>query len=399
MASMQKRRGSLDSAIETFLLALRKSELDYVVAVSGAGCGSAKPFGVALRVGSGCTGASVTVFSQSVQGSSDIAASGAEAIYKYISGGCEIQQNVSTCLTNRDPFLEVSFANTSYRFQIAEGFDSAPSGYLEFVVVEKRDGAPPTTATFAVREGLSGSLHLEPSGRVVNSNPDPGSPCPGQAWSEALIYQPATRTCLAFEQAGGGYGLFEYNRRYFGLRPVDGRIAALSQAATGVLVDPNGTLEGIPLIPPYPDPSTPEKSLLGIDDLTTIDRSYYYVRGQGLSAEVGVIDPSRTNGLRPLCQLGQMGWSQAYSGIAASSTSDPLFNAALPVSQALATLFLKTDSGDLLTLKVIGTGCESGTCTGAPQCFVFKDADTQEIEFTRTLGFERSPDERPYFIY
>lgn len=94
-----------------------------------------------------------------------------------------------------------------------------------------------------------------------------------------------------------------------------------------------------------------------------------------------------------VCDLGAAGWSQAYTGIAALAWSQPL----LPLpngasSRNLAVFFLKTDSGDLLSAVVMATKDGFG-------CQVAKDSALQVVEYKRTLGFDRTEDSKPYFIY
>lgn len=154
--------------------------------------------------------------------------------------------------------------------------------------------------------------------------------------------------------------------------------------------------ETIPYFVPYPDPNNHLISLLNVDDITLIDDQIYYVAFQGPAAHIG--HANNINGERTIiCRLGEMGWSQSYSGIAASSSSDPLIDdTSNPLNNFLtnryALFYLKTDTGDLLTAHVYRKN-------NGFQCYVNKYQINQKPEMRRTLGFDRVKDEPPFYIY
>src|SRR5690606_30947331 len=85
-----------------------------------------------------------------------------------------------------------------------------------------------------------------------------------------------------------------------------------------------------------------------------------------------------------VCDLGGPGCGQSYVGIAALSWSDELLpkssnDTAHSNSKRIATFFLKTDGGDLLTAVAIKP---AGTATVDPtDCRVFKDMNLQQDEY------------------
>ena len=168
------------------------------------------------------------------------------------------------------------------------------------------------------------------------------------------------------------------------------------------MIDEKGTLNGLPVHPPYS-----KADLINADDLTIVGRQIYFVKGLGVSAALYALrSPSVTKpnsippaeSTIPICDLGGMGWAQAYSGVGATAWSDPLLSEAgdeYPTdSVRAAQFFLKTDSGDMLYV-VVSRVSSSNTFT----CAVFKDSALQTVEYKRTLGFDRVETQRQYLIY
>jgi hypothetical protein len=66
----------------------------------------------------------------------------------------------------------------------------------------------------------------------------------------------------------------------------------------------------------------------------------------------------------------------------------------------MAYFFLKSDAGDLFTAVVHKKKNTAATPSETDfDCFVFKDLNLQQVEYKRTLGFDRTSDSKPYFIY
>ena len=110
------------------------------------------------------------------------------------------------------------------------------------------------------------------------------------------------------------------------------------------------------------------------------------------------------NQRKTLCKLGQMGWAQAHLGLAALATSDPLYAVkSSDTAPRLATFYLKTSGGDLRMLVVHHPGgplaAGDADYSGVHTCMVFSDSSQQQIEYARTLGFDRAGNEKAYFIY
>lgn len=174
---------------------------------------------------------------------------------------------------------------------------------------------------------------------------------------------------------------------------------ASSTNKSSYLVSEDGKLGADTVFPKYN-----KADLINVDDITLVDDQLFYVRFLGTSAEIGLLDlAANPNHMVQVCPLGQMGWAQSYAGIAALSWSDKLNPPA--ENKRLAIFFLKTDGGDLLTAAVSSsTTYPAAKVNGVDfpknyRCTVFKDQNLQAVEYKRTLGFDRTADSKPYFIY
>ena len=152
---------------------------------------------------------------------------------------------------------------------------------------------------------------------------------------------------------------------------------------------------------PQPEtfPAHKRDELVNVDDLTTIADQVFFVSGMGLEAKIGGFLPN-TGARVSVCDLGQRGWSQAYVGLGALSWSDPILDDVDATKSPYATFFLKTDTGDFL-MTIARRKKNVGALTGSADfdCFTFKDPDMQQVEYKRTLGFERTQNAKPYYIY
>ncbi len=405
-ANMQNKIKNVDNetAIETFVQAYRWAQLRYIQGVAGCGGQVPRPFLLALRMGSGCPG-TVRVFSAS-SGAADPGR--VDNLYTYLGNGCNITMNNSTCESGNLPILSIGesdaaqkFNKKSYRVTLARAWPELKSA--EFILTDRGDGVS-QAIHFFMKDFFDNLAHLEPDGRVVQESPIPLSRCVGAPWGQYRLFYEASNECREFSQLGSGSGMAYYKRRFFGFRPADGLIVDLmnfsAASPTSYIVNSsNGTITGLPapVFVPYPNPAVAIQALINVDDITLIDDQIYYVAGMGPDAEIGYANP---NGTRTrICNIGgTAGWSQAYSGIAALGWSDALIpDAANPLdaykNNRYATFFLKTDSGDLITTHVYRTG------TGPFSCSTTKDPILQQVEYARTLGFDRTEDAKPYFTF
>lgn len=393
----------IQSGIETMLLAYRISEIKYIKAISDYStahpdiCSSAKPFLQALKEGSACSGFSLTLFEHGAGKDDDKYSD----LFNFSSGAtCTISETSSTCGASLNKELvNVGFDNpgqkiqgAAYKYYLTTIFPQ--KSLVEFAVVTKIDGANyDLKRSFAIRPILSNAAHMEADSRVTQENPDPLARCPGSAWATFQFFHPTQQNCQSFVQLGGGTGLAYYKNRYFGFRPADGQVIDLllatdSDTPDSYLVTEAGTIGGKPYFPAYA-----KSNLFNTDDITVVGDQVYYVAYSGTSARIGFANPDANGSNTTLCPLGEMGWAQAYSGIAALSWSDPLLpQPTVPGEQKLAVFFLKSDTGDLFTVAVLST--KDGF-----SCSVFKDGNLQQVEYKRTNGFDRTSDSKPYYIY
>ena len=392
----------LASGIESMVLAYRFAEVKYIQAV--ADCGTARPFLRALKEGSGCASAPpVAVFTGGDAGTDD-------RLYQFPSEGCTITPTSSTCANpNRRLIMRIGGPNpqdannpsdrlnkVSYDIHmIAPEPNKQILQMLAVVKPEKGSRSVGFNNEIAIRTMMPNLAHMELSdGRVTQEHPDPLSKCPGGPWMNFSVYDPVSRTCRPFGTLGGGTGLSYYERRYFGLRPMDGQVVDVLALQSGIsssyMVDENGNIGGQSVFPRH------SRSLLvNVDDITVSGNQIQLVSGVGPGAHIGLIGtdgggtPSRIN----ICPLGTKGWAQSYSGIAGMSWNDPLYP--LPTAPGdfrLGLFALKTDGGDLLNAAVIAT-------SGGYDCAVFKDSTLQVVEYKRSGGFDRTNDTLPYYIF
>lgn len=390
------RKIDTESAIETFLQAYRLAQVSYLQTT--AGCPTANSFAQALQSGSNCA-AGGTVWS----GTSPMS-----DLFSYPGGGCQISTGGSSCAAAPTDVVTigVTSANQSInhnRFKITFLRSWPEFKNIEFLLTNLDD--PKSRGIhFVINDFFQNLAHMENDGRVTQENPLGSYPCAGQPWATYQVLDPNTNSCRIFAQLGGGSGLAFYQSRYFGFRPADGLVIDLLAAAgstnpsTYAVDYATGTIGGggDPVFPPYPNPNDAKVSLLNVDDLTTIQNQIYYVSGQGPGAQIGFVAPDGTRTI--VCQLGQLGWAQSYSGIAALSWSDALLrNPSDPLDgnlvQRLAVFYLKTTTGDLLNAAVLSDGNSNFSCA------VTKNTNVQQVEYRRTDGFDRVIANRPFDVF
>lgn len=413
------------SGAETMLFAYRLAQMKYIKEVAAKGCTTAKPFLSALKEGSGCPaepGGDITVFSQA----DALEYSNLPFAYVTSSGssGCLISTNSSNCGSESRNLLtapvvggDVSQSPDPSNPGSAPGYlftlhaVNPDKGILEFNATVTSMGSNNQLSmqryAFAIRNFLPNAAHLEADGRVTQENPDPLSKCPGSTWATFLLFNPSNQKCEPFSQLGSGTGLAFYNHRFFGFRPFDGQIIDILAANSGntYLVDENGTMGSDTVFIPYK-----KDSLINVDDITVIQTQVagtkdkpastggqlYFVAGQGSSAHIGMLDMGNNGDRVKICDLGAQGWSQAYEGIASLSFSDPLIDTGSDgiTGSRLAVFFLKTSGGDYLTASVLKQKNRPGYT-----CHITKENNLQQIEYSRTYGFDRTDDKEPYYLY
>ncbi|NBY18828.1 hypothetical protein EBQ74_00915 [bacterium] len=406
------------SGAETMVFAHRLAQISYIKSVSNQKCSNSKPFLQALKEGSGCI-EPITVFT-----ASDASGYKEQLPFSYVSnGGCQISTSGSNCGKGSKVILTAPLVGASgaespdptkpgekagYVFSLNS--INLSKGLIEFSVSVTVNASPNQMTTqkyaLAIRSGLTNAAHLEADGRVTQENPEPLAKCPGASWATFLLFNNNHQKCEEFSQLGSGTGLAFFNDHYFGFRPFDGQIIDMSSlqisTASSYLVSEDGTVNGKLTFVPYR-----KDALVNVDDITVIPIStantstgssqvtgqLYYVSGQGEYAHIGALTP---NGDRQIiCELGKMGWSQAYEGIAATSFSIPVIPIANDgiTAQRLAFFYLKTSGGDCLTATVLRDSTNSLTC------HVAKEGHLQQIEYARTYGFDRTASNLPYYIY
>lgn len=391
----------IQSGIETLLLAYRLEEIRYIEAVAGANCDSANPFLQALKEGSGCANlSSMVVFKDSNLSAEH------HKLFNYVANGtagCDITPTVSGCNATFKELVQVGITNpaqkmmgATYQFFLNTVFPE--KNLAEFVVHTKIEGSDfDLKRSFAIRPVLPNAAHLEADGRVTQENPDPLAKCQGAIWATFSFFNPGTQSCQTFVNLGSGTGLAYYKGRYFGFRPADGQMIDMMNASdptaqASYLVDEAGKVGAETLFVPYS-----KSELINVDDVTLIENQIYYVAFSGAAAHIGLLDGTNTR--KMICPLGELGWSQAYSGIAALSWGDKLDPPT--VKKKLAVFFLKSDAGDLFTVAVTSRSALPRTpiYPAGYRCTVFKDANLQQVEYKRTNGFDRTSDSKPYYIY
>jgi hypothetical protein len=387
----------LATGIETMVLAYRLAEVKYIRSVKD--CSSAKPFIRALKEGSGCDVSSyVSVFSSAPDDPGE-----ADGLYSYPGPGCTITQSSSTCanagrrvlLLVENALSAATPARTKYEFRLIAADPAQQVLHMLAVVTPGSPGARSFNNEFAIRTSLPNTAHVESAdNRITQQQPDPLSKCKGKPWATMEVYDGGSSSCQEFGQLGGGYGLAFYQGSYFGLRPEDGQVVDVLAVGTNFspstyMVAENGTVGGRNAFPPYQ-----RELLMNADDFTVSGGEVAVVSGLSNEARIDLLaDSTGTMDRRTICPLGTLGWAQSYAGIAAMSWNEPLDP---PPNSGASFRFgafaLKTVTGDFLTAAVVAVG-------GAYECVVFKDSSLQEVEYKRTLGFDRTDDRLPYYIY
>ena len=445
------------SAINTMLPAYDVAEIHYSMEIAKfLKCGGPATFVKALKDGHGCPGeADITVFT--IEDLREIAhkiepgipfvklitdstyIQNMMQLYSYAgSVGCTIKSDSSTCKGTQPKLIEIgvdpkfphqSDHGTSISFYLLN--ENTGAELTEWIAEAHTPTSDPkqsqvTKTSFGINSQSPNLVHLEGDGRVTQERPDPLDPCKSSPWSTYFLYSPERGKCETYEQMGSGTGLAYYKNRFFGFRPADGQVIDLANLSEGgkdgsyMVEETTGKLThasdtDAPVFVPY------KKELLtNADDITLIGDQLYYVAGQGESAYIGVlyagknakgdIDVKKMES-HHVCDLGKMGWSQSYTGIASPPWSMPLIpETGDQLNLRIAHFFLKTDSGDLLTATVIGVGTDKNTdigkgipynteIEGLPLCIVTKNPDLQPVEYKRSMGFDRTRASKRYFAF
>lgn len=399
-----------DQIGQTALIAFRESEKVYLRAISAANCDTANPFHIALLSGTGCSGLSVTVFAKSLE-SVDENSTGSNAIYSYLlSSGCTIDPTKSNCLNMTDPFLDVGYSNTATvingtKFKLSAKSADPIQETVTFVAEILYADQSKSTVHVAITNFFKNSIHSDTSGNIVQRTQSFASKCESDMWQTYLGFNMETQKCDDFGSVAGGTGLLTYNNEYFGYSPFSGKIVSLNRSVASLsdqAVLPDGTLGGKTIFPKYPNPDVIETAMLNLDDLTVIRDQLYFISsksaGQNILGYINMtVDPVE---YVPVCDLSQKNLDYGLSGLASHSSSDTLFKTETDlVKSPLATFFLKTDLGEIFFLKVLGKNCLGNAACTEYECILAKNPRSNDLEFVRTMGFERSPTERPFYVY
>jgi hypothetical protein len=388
------------SGIEIMIAAFRQAEVEYIKEVSmDLQCVSANTFIDAIVNGTNCVGgispnhAPIDIFD-------DATAPGVVAKIYHYGSPCSIKKTSGCVTATQHP--EVVRIGVPGLFTT----DSDRIGGLEFsfslikvdtikkaltirAVVRKPDKAK-RVFEIEFRDSNSNMAHMDADGKVRQSNPNPNDFCKDPdpqkrlPYSELTLFDESNYVCKSIGQLGGGTGLTYYHGRYFAFRPADGQVFDLKEASDPaspyLQVSEAGFIGSTQVFPPYS-----KEALFNAEDTTIIEDQIYYVRGQSNNAAIyALVDPSDLNNHSvKVCDLGSQGWGQAYVGLASKAWSDRLLPLVSNSDPKIATFYLKTFSGDLLTALVW-----SVTATTF-QCIVLKDSAIQQDENKRTYGFDK----------
>lgn len=395
------------SGVDSFMLAWKNIESEYFKTLVG--CDSANGLIAAMGSGTGCPGRSANVLTPATF---DPLAGPTTYNFRSSATGCQISPSSSNCTSYTGTFLEMGVTNPDqtrelgrYKFEF-QLLHVLPASHLaEFRLFLTSPEGVVTRYDFVFQDVAQSLVHLESSGRVVQEKGDPFTLCPVGPWEGFRAFNLPTQSCLDFDEAGSGTGLVSYKGRLFGLRPETGQIVDLLALSSGgsptsYLVQPNGTITGLgQVFVPYPAPTNLNFSLVNADDISLIDNQIYYVRGNAVDTQLRMLvnnGGAWTDTL--ICNIGASGWAQSIAGLASMSWNDPIGReSGDPVSDAMtrrtATFFAKTDSGDMLSIRV------ASPSAGTYDCTIFKDLSLQQVEYKRTLGFEGASTQSKYFIY
>lgn len=395
----------IESGNETFLQAYRYEEISYYYQLRDAECINGRPFADAILNGHGCGKSDLVIEAfktpPSIAGDTSL-------IYSYATK-CNIRDTSSDCINKSNPIkvIEIGTSNQEQRIS-GHSFEYYIYNYtpstqlLEFIVKlskynDNKIIGSPTKSMIGIYSSLRNTINIESTGVVTQVNPEPENRCPGNTWATYFIYDHTSSRCISFGQMGASTGLLFYKKRYFGLRPASGEIIDLLAAATGkpYMVNEDGKTASAeePVFPSYK-----KEYLLNFSDLSLVDDQVFGLRGDGESVTLFGLNfetSDESEALIPICKLGKLGWSQNFEGLLALSWNDKILN---KVEGETATFYAKTSSGSLLTIFVwVDSSITSDTTPY--QCYVFKNQNLQQIEFTRTYGIDRVSDELPYITY
>lgn len=399
------------SGIETMIAALRQAEVEYIKKVSvDLGCISANTFVDALKFGTNCTGgpnpnhSSFSIFN-------DSSAPGVVArLYNHASV-CTISRT-SGCIDSKPTVVEIG---VPYLLSTK----SDPIGNLQFSFslmrvdtdlkvlniradVQKKNGAKKVFEIY-FRDSNINMAHMDADGTVRQSNPNPNDLCKDPnpnnrlPYSELKVFDESDYTCKSFSQLGGGTGLIYYRGRYFSFRPSDGQIFDLKESSNPSSpyfpVSEGGYIGGTKVFLPYK-----KDILFNADDLTIIEDQIYYIKGQTSNLAIyALVNPGNpTNHSKKVCDLAALGWSQASVGLSSKAWSDRLIPSTPSSDPRMATFYVKTFSGDMLTALVWSTNQPPPNDF---KCVVLKDSAIQEVENKRTYGFDKVVTDKSFIFW
>jgi hypothetical protein len=408
-----KRSIHTRSGIETMITALRQAEVDYLASLILLECVSANTFLDALADGHRCKkadqtepGNAITLFDNGLTTPPGVS----EQIYD-VTSNCLIKSDFG-CINSRPLVVNIGQPNLlglypdskpigefSFSFRLIRIDTASKTLYIKVEVSRKNRGNKIYEIQF--RDSNINMAHMDADGKVKQSNPNPNDLCTGMngPYTELKLYDDATGDCINFSQLGGGTGLAYYRDRYFSFRPADGQVFDLKEAANPASlffpVSEAGMIGTTQVFPPYS-----KEILFNAEDMTILEDQIYYVKGENNNVAIWALinpDPADPNHSKKVCDLGQKGWGQAVVGLSSKAWSDRLIPHDVGNSKT-ATFYVKTFSGDLLTVLVWTNDPSSPPSIPEFDCVVLKDNDIQIDENKRTYGFDKIVTDQA-FIY
>lgn len=402
-----QHRLTLSSAIETFMLAVRFAEAKYMIEARH--CDDARLFLRALSDGHHCTSLEekkILVFTEA-----DLNGLTPEehGLFSYASGW-EINKDSSAQGPLTRKVLTVSMDRVQVDFFYNSTFTTKDRA--EFNAVLYYNGERTANSRFSLFTSDSPNrMHLDSGDlKIVQQYPAANDACRNQMWSRFRQYTGSA--CEEMANLGGGTGVAYYRGDFFGLRSDDGQVVNFrSLSGNSYLVAENGTLAGVKVFPTYN-----KEALTNVDDIEILgedqgEDQIIAVSGQGENTQLSYLD-MKTKSLVPICKLGQMGWSQGFSGLAGTTGNHSLILNSNNPSASVSTFLLKSDAGRLLYVLVKSVATSSELTGLEPEflvthnngrkfiCTGFPDTYEQDIENTRTLGLTRGKQVgRPYYIF
>ncbi len=428
----------MQSAIDTFIAVFRGIEGEYISHVtSQTTCSTARPFYLALSLGTGCNATTFEAFEATRVLTTGLAT--APAPCRVGNAGASRGQGSDPCLDpkkEREPILRMTssahqIGGRAFEFWL-HGVDPKMRE-LHFRVratpADPQSAQKPEERIIHYSPVFASLAHMNHSGQVLRDRADPIHPCGQEAWD--LVRYLKDGRCLELQDFALSQALGYYKGRFFGLEPSSGKVVLLDPDRSGDLsVDPlTGRVQpvgeqvfGDQVLFKYGinNGSDGMRLLQDADDFTITDREIYFLRSaENTSITLRLISVRSDNSVAypSLCDLSEMGWGQTFEGIVAAAGQPRLFkynasnnsnggwsdhNTTPPVL-----LGLKNTNGAFLqlALRLIPGGTQMadrppGSIANVPvNCYALYAEEEQQVEFKRTYGFDRVGDDKPYYAF